>query len=152
MKPDACEKNNDAKHACTIALDAVNGPYTIVPDTDQDWYTVDLGATPSAPTTVFVRATQGLDLITTITRVADGAQVGTLSSPTISTTLGTDVSGLLLLHVENRNPRSPVAKPTASSCAAPRDYQHHRRTLPATQLHPTHWKTTGTPTTPLGLA
>jgi hypothetical protein len=86
-------------------MDAISGPFTFVPEDDQDFYGLFLGEQPSGlETTVTIRATSGLDLVSTISRADTGEAVGAISSPAISTTLAADLSGWLVLRVENRAP------------------------------------------------
>jgi hypothetical protein len=91
-RPDSCERNNTRAQACAVAVDSVNGPFTFLPVGDQDYYRADLGASNGLQTTISVRSSGSLDLLTTITR-DDGAALGTISSPAISTTLAADVAG-----------------------------------------------------------
>jgi hypothetical protein len=123
-RPDACEPNDDPRRACALPLDAVSGPFTFVPEGDRDYYSLNLGAEPTGlETTVTVRATPGLDLITTITRADTAAPVGQISTPAISTTLSADLTGWMLLRVENRAP----------GLASGQSYRIEvRRTLPPT--------------------
>ncbi len=53
---------------------------------------------------VTIRATSGLDLRTTITRPGEMTALAVLSSPALTTTLPADLTGWLLLRVENRSP------------------------------------------------
>lgn len=121
-RPDACEPNPDAGRACVLPVDAVSGPFTFVPEGDTDLYSLHLGDTPSGmETTITVRATTGLDLFATVSRADTGATLSTIASPAISTTLAADLSGWLLLRVENRAP----------GLAAGQSYRIEvRRTLP----------------------
>ncbi|MBX0331517.1 hypothetical protein K2Z83_28080, partial [Oscillochloris sp. ZM17-4] len=134
-RPDSCEPNNDQAHACRLALDAVSGPFTFLPEGDVDVYSVFLGAQPDGmQTTITLRATSGLDLYTTVSRAEGGAALATIASPTISTTLAADVTGWAVLRVENRGaaiatgqsyrvelrrtlPPAPAIAPTASGPA-----------------------------------
>ncbi len=101
--PDACEENNEPEAACVIPLDAVSGPYTFVPEDDQDFYSLDLGATTAGlVTTLAVRGTAGLDLLTTVYRAGSLDRLTVMESPTISTTLPVDLTGWILIRVENR--------------------------------------------------
>lgn len=134
--PDTCEPNDARSRACSITLDAVNGPYTFQPAGDQDWYRIEL---PSAglQTVVTVRGTAGLDLLTTLSR-DDGTPLGEIASPAISTTLAPDIAGSVLVRVENRDPGAgerdqynlevrqvlpppPVAPPAEGGAALPPD-------------------------------
>ena len=99
-KPDACEPNDAPGRACALPLDAVSGPFTIVPETDQDFYRLDLPQEASIQTVITVRSTQGLDLALSArqgdTLVASGAY---------SLTLAPALAGPVVLRVENRDPR-----------------------------------------------
>ena len=106
-RPDDCEKNNRREDACPIAVDTVNGPFTFIPEGDQDWYRADLGEPNGLQTTVFVRASGKLDLLVSISR-DDGTPLTAYSSPVISTTLAADISGPIIIRVENRAPDDPV--------------------------------------------
>ena len=37
-RPDACEPNDAAQHACALPMDTVSGPFTFVPEGDQDYF------------------------------------------------------------------------------------------------------------------
>lgn len=100
--PDRCEPNDARSAACALALDAVNGPYTFLPAGDQDWYRLELPAS-GLQTTISVRATAGLDLAVSVSR-DNGAPLAAFASPAISTTLAADVSGGVIVRVENRDP------------------------------------------------
>ncbi|NTU83284.1 MAG: hypothetical protein HGA45_28590, partial [Chloroflexales bacterium] len=100
MRPDACEPNNTPERPCALPLDAVSGPFTIVPEDDQDFYLLDLPQEASIQTVVTVRATSGLDLYLT---ARQGQAL--LASGTFSLTLAPAVSGPVTLRVENRDPR-----------------------------------------------
>jgi hypothetical protein len=65
-----------------------------------------LGAPNGLLTTIAVRSSGSLDLLTTITR-DDGAAVTTIASPAISTTLAADVAGGVIIRVENRDAHDP---------------------------------------------
>lgn len=109
--PDACERNDTPRQACILELERVNGPFTFLPAGDQDFYRIDLGAQPTGqPLEITVRATSGLDLLTTITRDGDTAPLAIIGSPAISTTLAPDLTGLVLLRVENRAAAIPVSE------------------------------------------
>lgn len=99
-EPDACEPNDTAARACALPLDAVSGPFTIVPEADQDFYRLDLPQEASIQTVITVRATSGLDLALSArqgeTLVVSGA---------FSLTLSPDIAGPVELRVENRDPR-----------------------------------------------
>ena len=98
--PDRCEPNDAAAVACPLPLDAVSGPFTIVPEDDQDFFLLDVPQEASIQTVITVRATAGLDLFLTArqseTLVASGAY---------SLTLAPTVAGSVVLRVENRDPR-----------------------------------------------
>ena len=107
-QPDRCEPNGDRPRACPLSIDTVNGPYTFLPPGDQDYYRLVLDTETRLETTITVRSTADLDLITTITR-DDGSALAAISSPAISTTLAADISGGIILRVENRAPNDPTA-------------------------------------------
>jgi hypothetical protein len=99
-EPDACEPNDTPAQACALPLDAVSGPFTIVPEADQDFYRLDVPQEPSIQTVITVRATDGLDL------ALSARQGETLvASGTFSLTLAPDIAGSVVLRVENRDPR-----------------------------------------------
>jgi hypothetical protein len=104
-EPDACEPNDVPARACALPLDAVSGPFTIVPESDQDFFALDLPQEPSIQTVITVRATDGLDLALSARQenrlVASGAY---------SLTLNPDVAGPVVLRVENRDPRSTAGE------------------------------------------
>jgi hypothetical protein len=102
--PDHCEPNNERQRACTVIVDQVNGPYTFLPGGDQDWYRFELPAAGLA-TLITVRGTAGLDLLTTISR-DDGTTLGSFNSPAISTTLGVEITGGIVVRVEKRDPEA----------------------------------------------
>lgn len=105
---DRCEPNNTPAQACELALDAVNGPFTLLPAGDADHYRVDLGANPTGlALEVTVRATSGLELRTEIRRGDTDEALTVLNSPAISTTLSADLTGWIALRVENRAPAIP---------------------------------------------
>jgi hypothetical protein len=95
--PDACEPNDTPATACLLALDAVSGPFTIVPETDQDWYALDLPNDPALATEVTVRSSAGLDLLLTARQ-----EPAFLATDTFSLTLPATISGRVLLRVEHR--------------------------------------------------
>jgi hypothetical protein len=97
----ACEPNDRPEQACPIAIDDVNGPYTFVLAGDQDYYHVGLGPPNGLQTTITVRSSSSLDLLTEISR-DDGTPIGVISNPAISTTLAADIGGGIIIHVENR--------------------------------------------------
>jgi hypothetical protein len=98
--PDPCEPNDTSAQACVLPLDAVSGPFTIVPETDQDFYRLELPEEVSILTVITVRATQGLDL------ALSARQGNTLvASGTYSLTLAPNITGSIVLRVENRDPR-----------------------------------------------
>ena len=101
-EPDRCEPNDTPKRACAIPLDAISGPFTLMPDGDNDYYQLDLGPNTGKPTVVWVRGSDELDLLTTILAGEDHHQVGLLADGAISTTLASDLAGLILIHVESR--------------------------------------------------
>jgi hypothetical protein len=105
-RPDRCERNDTREQACAVAVDSVNGPFTFVPPGDQDYYRIDLGAPNGLLTTIAVRSSGSLDLLTTISR-DDGSALTTISSPAISTTLAANVAGGVILRVENRDAHDP---------------------------------------------
>lgn len=121
-RPDACEPNNDQAHACRLDLDAVSGPFTFLPEGDIDSYSLFLGAQPDGlETTLTLRATSGLDLYATVRRAEGGPPLATIATPAISTTLTADVTGWVVLRVENR----------AAGLASGQSYRIEvRRTLP----------------------
>lgn len=98
--PDRCEPNDVPERACALPLDAVSGPFTIVPEADQDFFRLDLPQEASIQTVVTVRATEGLDLALSARQdnrlIASGA---------FSLTLAPEVASPVLLRVENRDPR-----------------------------------------------
>jgi len=100
VEPDTCEPNDAAARACALPLDAVSGPFTIVPEADQDFYLLDLSQEASIQTVITVRATSGLDL-------ALAARQGEtlIASGAFSLTLPAEVAGPVVLRVENRDPR-----------------------------------------------
>ncbi|NTV04169.1 hypothetical protein HGA89_04535, partial [bacterium] len=84
--------------------------------------------------TLTLRATSGLDLYATVRRAEGGPPLATLASPALTTTLAADVTGWVVLRVENRAaalatgqsyrvevrrtlPPAPSAAPTASGPA-----------------------------------
>ena len=101
-EPDRCESNDTPQRACAIPLDAISGPFTLVPDGDSDYFQLDLGPNSGKPTVVWVRPSDELDLLTTILAGEDRHQVGLIADGVISTTLASDLAGPVLLHVENR--------------------------------------------------
>jgi hypothetical protein len=101
-QPDRCEPNDTPQRACAIPLDAISGPFTFVPDGDSDYYQLDLGPATDKPTVVWLRASEGLDLVTTILAGEDHRQVGLIADGAISTTLASNLQGPVLLHVESR--------------------------------------------------
>jgi len=103
--PDACEPNNDSAQACLLPLDAVSGPFTVVPEDDQDFYRLDLPQEPSIQTVITVRATAGLDLV-----LAARQGEALIASGTYSLTLDPSVASPVVLRVENRDPRPAVGE------------------------------------------
>jgi len=99
-RPDSCEPNDTPEQPCDLPLDAVSGPFTFVPEGDRDFFRLDLPQEASIQTIVTVRATQGLDLVLS---ARQGSAL--LASGTFSLTLEPTVQGLVLLRVENRDPR-----------------------------------------------
>jgi hypothetical protein len=106
-RPDGCERNERREDACTLPLDAVSGPFTFLPEGDQDWYRVDLGEPNGQQSAIVVRSSGRLDLLISISR-DDGRPLAAYSSPTISTTLAADISGPIVIRVENRSADDPV--------------------------------------------
>jgi hypothetical protein len=98
--PDGCEPNNTPAKACPLPLDAVSGPFTFVPENDQDFFRLDLPQEPSIQTVLTVHATEGLDLVLS---ARQGETL--LASGTISLTLAPSIVGPVILRVENRDPR-----------------------------------------------
>ncbi|MEI8167448.1 MAG: hypothetical protein WCG26_13790, partial [Chloroflexales bacterium] len=135
-RPDSCEPNGDQAHACRITLDTVSGPFTFLPEGDQDYYSLFLGDQPNGlETAISVRGTSGLEIYSTIRRADSGTVLATIASPAISTTLAADVTGWVVLRVENR----------AGAIASGQSYRVEvRRVLPATPATPT-------PSGPLGM-
>ncbi|NNJ12912.1 SH3 domain-containing protein [Chloroflexales bacterium ZM16-3] len=84
-------------------MDQVNGSYTFLPAGDQDWYRLMLEPN-GLQTAITVRGTAGLDLRTSISR-DDGTPLAEIASPAISTTLAPDITGGVILRVENRAPQ-----------------------------------------------
>jgi hypothetical protein len=104
-RPDGAEPNNRREQARPLPLDAVSGPFTFLPEGDQDWFSVDLGIAPTGlPLEIAVRGTGGLDLVTTIYRADQWTPLAIITSPAISTTLPADLTGWLVLKVDNRSP------------------------------------------------
>lgn len=105
-RPDDCEENNTREHACNLPLDSVSGPFTFLPEGDQDWYRADLGDPNGLHPSIVVRASGTLDLLVSISR-DDGTPLAAYSSPAISTTLAADIGGPIIIRVENRSPDDP---------------------------------------------
>lgn len=104
-QPDSCEPNDRPGQACVLPPDAISGPFSFLPEGDGDYYSIDLGAEPTGlALSITIRATSGLDLRTTITRPSETIALAILSSPALTTTLPADLTGWLLLRVENRSP------------------------------------------------
>lgn len=101
-QPDRCEPNDTPRHACAIPLDAISGPFTLVPDGDSDYFLLDLGPNTGKPIVVWVRQSDELDLVTTILAGEDHHQIGLIADSAISTTLASDLAGLVFIHVESR--------------------------------------------------
>lgn len=98
--PDSCEPNDSPSQACALPLDAVSGPFTIVPENDQDFFLLDLPQEQSIQTVITVRATTGLDLFLSARQAEQ-----LVASGTYSLTLAPGVTGPVSLRVENRDPR-----------------------------------------------
>lgn len=105
---DACEPNDTRAAACPLEIDAVNGPFSFVPAGDVDWYRIEL-AESGLDTHITVRGTSDLDLLTSLSR-DDGTPLTTIASPAISTTLTADITGGVVLRVENRAPGASAAQ------------------------------------------
>jgi hypothetical protein len=99
-EPDRCEPNDVPDRACALPLDTVSGPFTIVPEADQDFFRLDLPQEASIQTVITVRETEGLDLA-----LSARQDSRLIASGAFSLTLAPDVAGLILLRVENRDPR-----------------------------------------------
>lgn len=106
-RADSCEPNDRRERACALSLDTVAGPFTFLPAGDQDWYRAELGEPDGLETTVVVRSSGSLELLTSISR-DDGTPITSFSSPTISTTLAADIGGPVIIRVENRSPDDPT--------------------------------------------
>lgn len=104
-QPDACEPNNTPDQACALPLDAVSGPFTFVPEDDQEFYRLDLPQEASIQTQITVRATRGLDLVLS---ARQGATI--IASGTYSLTLSPAMAGPIILRVENRAPQLAVGE------------------------------------------
>lgn len=105
VQPDRCEPDDVPERACVLPLDAISGPFSFLPEGDNDYYSVDLGAEQTGlGLSISIRATSGLDLRTTITRAGETRPLAILSSPALTTTLPADLTGWLLLRIENRSP------------------------------------------------
>jgi hypothetical protein len=98
--PDGCEPNDTPERACALPLDAISGPFTIVPEEDRDFFRLDLPQEASLQTEITVRATAGLDLAIAVSQ--NGAVV---ASGSLSLTLEPSITGPIVLRVENRDPR-----------------------------------------------
>jgi hypothetical protein len=104
-RPDGAEPNNSREDAKPLPLDAVSGPFTFLPEGDQDWYSVDMGAQQTGlPLEISVRGSSGLDLVTTVYRADGWTPLAIISAEAISATLPTTLTGWLLLKVDNRAP------------------------------------------------
>jgi hypothetical protein len=104
-RPDGAEPNNRREQARPLPLDAVSGPFTFLPEGDQDWFSVDLGKEPTGlPLEIAVRGTGGLDLVKTIYTADQWTPLAIIASPEISTTLPADLTGWLLIKIDNRSP------------------------------------------------
>lgn len=103
-QPDHCEPNDSPERACTLPLDTVSGSFSL-PDGDQDYFSVDLGDTPTGlALEITMRVTAGLDLRVSVNRAGDAAPLAILSTPALSTTLPVELTGWVVLRVENRSP------------------------------------------------
>lgn len=104
--PDRCEQNDSPERPCALALDAVSGLMTFVPEGDEDYYSVNLGAPADTGLglEVAVRGTAGLDLRTTISRAGEAVPLAVFSTPALSATLPAGLTGWILIRVENRAP------------------------------------------------
>lgn len=98
--PDTCEPNDTPAQPCRLPLDTVSGPFTIVPERDQDFYLLDLPQEASIQTLITAHSTAGLDLVLSA-RQGDSL----VASGTFSLTLAPTVVGPVVLRVENRDPR-----------------------------------------------
>jgi hypothetical protein len=105
ISPDACEPNDTPARACPLPLDAVSGPFTMMPEGDQDFFQLDLPQEAAIQTVVTVRATAGLDLVVS---ARQGDQL--VASDTYSLTLTADLAGPITLRVENRDPYPSVGE------------------------------------------
>ena len=103
--PDGCEANDTPTQACALPIDAISGPFTFVPDSDQDFYHLDLPEEASLQTVITVRATAGLDLFLSA-RLGDQL----VASGTYSLTLAPAIAGPVQLRVENRDPRPAASE------------------------------------------
>jgi hypothetical protein len=103
QQDDGCESNEDFDHACTIGLNTTSPPQTLPPG-DQDVFVVATGPA-GTPITVHVWQ-EKLDLVTTLYD-ASFQELGTLASPTISTTLPAEITGPLYLVVHSRSLAPP---------------------------------------------
>ena len=99
-EPDRCEPNDAPERACALPLDAVSGPFSIVPEADQDFFWLDLPPEASIQTVIAVRATEGLDLA-----LSARQDTRLVASGSYSLTLAPEVVGPVVLRVENRDPR-----------------------------------------------
>lgn len=103
--PDRCEPNDVPERPCALPLDAVSGPFTIVPEADQDFFRLDLSQEASIQTSIMVRATEGLDLALS---VRQGDRL--VASGSYSITLAPGLAGPVVLRVENRDPRPAMGE------------------------------------------
>jgi hypothetical protein len=94
---DACEPNGTPDSACVLPLDAMSGPFTIVPAADQDYYALDLPADSAIQTIVTVKASAGLDLRLTVQQTTT-----VLVSSTLSVTIPPTISGRVILRMEEQ--------------------------------------------------
>ncbi len=137
-EPDACEPNDTPARACALPLDAVSGPFTIVPETDQDFYRLDLPEEAAIQTLITVRATSGLDL-------ALSARIGDtlIASGTYSLTLAPNVAGPVVLRIENRDPRPTAGEQyrveVRREIAPPRQDANEASDVPAPDSLENNW-------------
>jgi hypothetical protein len=91
---DTCEPNDTPATACLLSLDAISGPFTIVPAADQDFYAIELPTDPALQTVVTLRASAGLDLRLTAQQTST-----VLASGTLSVTIPPTISGRVIVQV-----------------------------------------------------
>jgi hypothetical protein len=104
-EPDGCEPNNQPDQPCPLPLDAISGPFTFVPDSDADFFLLDLPVEAAIETAITARTTDGLDLVLS---ARQGPTL--LASGALSLTLAPAISGTVLLRVENRDPRPAIGE------------------------------------------